>query len=206
MPETDRRVVVLNAGSSSLKFAAYPCAPEAPPLVSGAVEGIGGSAKLKIAGAPDRDVEARDLHAAMLAVAALPDGPLSGTLAGFGHRIVHGGPDLTHAVLVDDANLAKIEAVSPLAPLHNPPALGVLKALRERFPGVPPWRTGSPFPTNCISRACDAMASTACPTPTSPARFGFRRWRSRTAASWWRTLDQARRCAGWWTGIALTRP
>ena len=73
----------------------------------------------------------------MAALAKLPDGPLSGDIAAFGHRIVHGGPDLTRSVLVDDAMLSKIEAVSPLAPLHNPPALDVLKGLRQRYPGVP---------------------------------------------------------------------
>jgi acetate kinase len=73
----------------------------------------------------------------MQAVAALPEGPLSGELAAFGHRIVHGGPDLDGAVLIDGTTLARIEAVSPLAPLHNPPALDVLKTLRERCPGIP---------------------------------------------------------------------
>ncbi len=141
MPAADRRVVVFNAGSSSLKFAAYPLRPEAPPLLTGAVDGIGGSAKLKItAGGKtthEASVSAASPHAAMQALAALPDGPLSGAIAAFGHRIVHGGPELNHAVRVDDAMLARIEAVSPLAPLHNPPALNVLKGLRERFAGVP---------------------------------------------------------------------
>jgi acetate kinase len=47
---TNRRVVVLNTGSSSLKFAVYPTQAEAPPVMSGQVEGIGGSAHLKITG------------------------------------------------------------------------------------------------------------------------------------------------------------
>jgi acetate kinase len=109
---------------------------EVPSLLSGKVEGIGGSASLKI-GNSSQAVTAADPHAAMEALAALPDGPLAGDIAAFGHRIVHGGPSLDRAVLVDDANLATIEAVSPLAPLHNPPALDVLKGLRRRFPGVP---------------------------------------------------------------------
>jgi acetate kinase len=136
--ETDRRIVVLNTGSSSLKFAVYTLEPEAPALLSGEVEGIGGSAHVTIAGRGDPvAVSASDPHEAMEALAALADGPLSGDIVAFGHRIVHGGPDLEHSVLVDDATLAQIEAVSPLAPLHNPPALDVLKGLRKRFPGVP---------------------------------------------------------------------
>lgn len=136
MSESSRRIVVLNTGSSSLKFAAYPMAPEAPALLSGEVEGIGASPKLRMGG-QDRTVSAGTPHEAMEALAALPDGPLHGDIAAFGHRIVHGGPDLDHSVLVDDAALAAIEALSPLAPLHNPPALDVLKGLRRRFPGVP---------------------------------------------------------------------
>lgn len=162
MAETTRRVVVLNTGSSSLKFAVYPDQPEAAAILSGAVDGIGGEAHLKISRAPEsgpRDagagaeggragapsgnpqaaatVTAADPLAALEALAAVPDGPLSGDLAGFGHRIVHGGPDLDRAVRVDDVTLRRIEAVSPLAPLHNPPALAVMTWLRDRFPGVP---------------------------------------------------------------------
>jgi acetate kinase len=141
MSAADRRIVVLNTGSSSLKFAVYPLAPEAPPLMAGEVEGIGGSAHLKVtAGGKtthETSVTAANPHAAMEALAALQDGPLSGDIAAFGHRIVHGGPDLDRSLVVDDRTLERIEAVSPLAPLHNPPALDVLKGLRKRFPGVP---------------------------------------------------------------------
>ena len=141
MSGVDRRIVVLNAGSSSLKFAVYPMVPEAPPLSSGQVDGIGGSAHLVVSAGGktthDAAVSAADPHAAMEALAGLADGPLSGEIAAFGHRIVHGGPDLDHSVVVDEASLAQIEAVSPLAPLHNPPALDVLKGLQKRFPGVP---------------------------------------------------------------------
>ena len=56
---------------------------------------------------------------------------------GFGHRVVHGGPDLAAPVVVDSVTLARIEALEPLAPLHNPPAVAVLKALAERFPKLP---------------------------------------------------------------------
>ena len=74
---------------------------------------------------------------ALDALAAVPDGPLSRSgLVGFGHRVVHGGPDMTAPVVVDAATLARIEALNPLAPLHNPPAVAVLRALGERFPGV----------------------------------------------------------------------
>ena len=140
-----RCLCVLNAGSSSLKFALYRGAPDGTPIraLSGEVERIGGEGRLLIApadGAAPRDTRlaARDHAEALAALAGLPDGPLTAPgLAGFGHRVVHGGPALTAPVLVDAAALAQIEAVSPLAPLHNPPAIAVLKALAARFPALP---------------------------------------------------------------------
>ena len=107
-------------------------------------------------------------------------------LIGFGHRVVHGGPDMDAPVLVDDATLARIEALEPLAPLHNPPAVAVLKALaalfpepaacrllRYRVPSRPSarWPIASRSRTRCIARVCGATASTDCPTNTSPARW-----------------------------------
>src|SRR6201999_3036172 len=113
MAELDRRIVVLNSGSSSLKFAVYPERVEAPPILAGAVEGIGGQAQLtlKQAGgdAAPRPIAAADASQALGALADLSDGPFAGTLAAFGHRIVHGGPDLDHAVVVDDPTLRQIE-------------------------------------------------------------------------------------------------
>jgi acetate kinase len=109
----------------------------------GAVEGIGGSARLRVmdpAGRTLHDVtEIVPDHAAALSVLAdLPDTPLAKEgIAALGHRVVHGGPDLAAPVLVDQPTLARIEAVSPLAPLHNPPAVAVLKALAARFPALP---------------------------------------------------------------------
>src|ERR1700744_4283984 len=99
MSGTNRRIVVFNTGSSSLKFAVYGLAEEAAPLLSGQVEGVGGSARLKI-GDASRPVTAANPHAAMEALTELTDGPLAGDIAAFGHRIVHGGPDLDRSVLI----------------------------------------------------------------------------------------------------------
>jgi acetate kinase len=142
---TPRRLCVLNAGSSSLKFAVYRIADDGTPqrAMFGEVGGIGGEGRLRLsqtddAAAREAPIAARDHAEALAGLAALPDGPLSAPdLCGFGHRVVHGGPSLTAPVLIDAASLARIEAVSPLAPLHNPPAIAVLKTLAARFPGVP---------------------------------------------------------------------
>jgi acetate kinase len=54
-----------------------------------------------------------------------------------GHRVVHGGETFTESVLIDDKVEAAIEAVSDLAPLHNPPNLTGIRACKQHMPGVP---------------------------------------------------------------------
>lgn len=139
---TDRRLCVLNAGSSSLKFGVYLTNGGLRLAQSGEVERIGGPARMRVSAGGntlhDGAVTAPDHAAALDALAALPDGPLdAGGLIGFGHRVVHGGPTLTAPVRVNAETLPVIEAVEPLAPLHNPPAVRVLKTLAERFPDIP---------------------------------------------------------------------
>ena len=136
---TTQCLSVLNAGSSSLKFAVYRVAADRTleQTQTGAIEGIGGSARLRV-GKTDQPVTAHDHAEALAALAAAPDGPLNAPgLIGFGHRVVHGGPDLREPVHVEAETLARIEAVSPLAPLHNPPAVAVLKTLAARYPALP---------------------------------------------------------------------
>src|SRR5262249_39749282 len=130
MPE--HRLCVLNAGSSTLKFALYGIGDNSlTRLQSGIVERIGSEGHLGVTAADgkslhDSTVTTKDHASALALLAALPDGPLDSTgLIGFGHRVVHGGPDLATPVLADAATLARIEALNPLAPLHNPPAVAV---------------------------------------------------------------------------------
>ena len=106
-------ICVLNAGSSTLKYAVYETDPVLRRVAAGNVERVTD-------------------HASALARAPVPADVLA-----FGHRVVHGGPDLTQPVLIDPPSMARMEAVSPLAPLHNPPALAVVRVMGERFPGVP---------------------------------------------------------------------
>ena len=140
----NRRLCVLNAGSSSLKFAVYALSDGAlRRSQSGEVERVGGEGRLLVTAADgkplhDSVVRTDDHAAALAAVAELTDGPLEVRgLVGFGHRVVHGGPDLDAPVVVDAPTLARIQALEPLAPLHNPPAVAVLKALAGQFPNLP---------------------------------------------------------------------
>jgi len=124
---TSRTVLVLNCGSSSLKYAVVE--PDSGrQLADGIVERIGQG---EIA-----DHEAA-LRAAFDALAA--DGYLLDELGlvAVGHRVVHGGPDLYRPTIVDDGLIATLETLSPLAPLHNPPALLGIEVARRVLPDLP---------------------------------------------------------------------
>ena len=118
-------VLVLNAGSSSLKYQLV--VPEsAEVLAKGLVERIGE------AGSPITDHDK-----AMLAMAAeLRTAGIdlaSARLRAVGHRVVHGGPDFSDPVILDDAAVAEIRDLIPLAPLHNPGAVAGIEAARAQF-------------------------------------------------------------------------
>ncbi|MBR0662869.1 acetate/propionate family kinase [Roseomonas hellenica] len=140
-------VLVLNAGSSSIKFTVFAAAPEGPePIASGQIEGIGAAPHFFARDAAwqvlvDRRWDGEDAprhHAAALAVLIgwLDDSLGERPIIAIGHRVVHGGPDLAAPVLVDAAILAQIEALVPLAPLHQPHNLAGIRAAAEAFPGV----------------------------------------------------------------------
>jgi acetate kinase len=126
-------VLVLNAGSSSLKVALLDPATGARSL-SALGERLGGSdARLQL------DGTTRDLPGAgheQVLTAVMQDLDTAG-IAGVGHRVVHGGERFSASVLVDDDVLAAVEQVSALAPLHNPPGLATIAAARALLPDVP---------------------------------------------------------------------
>jgi acetate kinase len=123
MPST--HVLVLNAGSSTLKYAVVDPASGTTSL-HGVVDRIGGP------DVPDHTA-ALDTMQADLAEQGLEQS----ALLAIGHRVVHGGPHLIRATVVDDDVLAEIEHLARLAPLHNPPAAAGIRSAREHFPGVP---------------------------------------------------------------------
>jgi acetate kinase len=122
-----RTVLVLNCGSSSLKYAVVE--PDSGRQVAdGIIERIGSG--------PIADHEAA-LRAAFdeLSSAGLDLGSLG--LVAVGHRVVHGGPDLYRPTVVDDALIATLESLAPLAPLHNPPAILGIEVARKVLPDLP---------------------------------------------------------------------
>ena len=114
-------VLVLNVGSSSLKYRVV--APGAGEVVlTGTVERL------------ERDGHAGALEAVARAVRATGR---EDDLVAVGHRVVHGGTAFHEPTLVDDDVVARIEELSTLAPLHNPPAVAGIRSAREAFPGLP---------------------------------------------------------------------
>jgi acetate kinase len=137
-------VLVINAGSSSVKFAVFDAAGSPPRRVlRGQVEGIGTAPRLRFR-AGDSPEAGRPLapgatHAQAIAaiVALLREAAEGCRLLAIGHRVVHGGPDLAAPCRVDAALRARLAALVPLAPLHQPHNLAGLDAAATAFPGVP---------------------------------------------------------------------
>ena len=140
-------VLVLNAGSSSLKFGMYQ-RPETGPLAlvaQGQVEGIGTRPRLSArdeAGGTlvDQDLSA-DVRDGTRALDQLAEWLSSRfdreTLAAVGHRVVHGGQQFTRPTLVTREIVSELRELSPLAPLHQPFNLAAIDAVFDRLPGVP---------------------------------------------------------------------
>jgi acetate kinase len=137
--------LVLNAGSSSLKF----CLFERPARESwrlgarGQIEGVGTSPHLSVKDAngqrlADTDVSVKDGHQAVEVLAAWLRSKYGGSsVLGIGHRVVHGGARFTGPTIVDAEVLAHLRKLVPLAPLHQPYNLAAIEAAFERLPNVP---------------------------------------------------------------------
>jgi acetate kinase len=141
-------ILVVNAGSSSIKFSSYELGEgRALRLASkGQMDGIGTQARLRVRdahGTPLTDQkfgteEVPDVSAAMGAVGGWLRTHLGGGLPiAVGHRVVHGGPSYAAPVKVDEAVLAALDRFIPLAPLHQPHNIAPIRSIQARFPGIP---------------------------------------------------------------------
>jgi acetate kinase len=138
-------VLVLNAGSSSLKFKIYrsPQASGAHIEARGQIEGIGTAATFAARDSADRPLESATLvgvHDVGTALVALAQWLRTRfhhlRVVGVGHRVVHGGsrcePSFVTPTLVEE-----LRSLIPLAPLHQPHSIAAIEAVTERLPGVP---------------------------------------------------------------------
>jgi acetate kinase len=137
-------VGVLNAGSSSIKFALYGAEAPQPVLFRGQIEKIGLAPQLQVtdpAGAPIEGrswlAEGFDHSRATEAILETSIRLLGGTKAvGIGHRVVHGGTRFTRPVIVDEEVLAALGNLTALAPLHQPHNLAPIRAILDAAPDI----------------------------------------------------------------------
>ncbi len=120
--------LILNAGSSSIKYALFERPGEGvavlgAPVLSGQIDGLTGE---------DHSSALREVIARVLG-----SGAARWRIVVVGHRIVHGGTRFVEPVVVDEGVLAELQALSPLAPLHQPHNLAGVRAAQSAFPGVP---------------------------------------------------------------------
>ncbi|HOO80225.1 MAG TPA: acetate kinase [Lachnospiraceae bacterium] len=141
------KILVINCGSSSLKYQLIDSDSEAV-LAKGLAERIGIDGSSLTHQVPGRDkVEKKESMpdhnvAVRLVIEALTDhehGVIDSLseIGVVGHRVVHGGEKFTSAVLIDDKVIEDIDALSALAPLHNPANLIGIDACRKNMPGTP---------------------------------------------------------------------
>ena len=137
-PGDSGMVLVLNSGSSSVKFALVDPG-SGQRVTDGMAERVGTpEAVLRIRRSPDDTSTERLADSGYRTIIARILGGLpEARLAGVGHRVVHGGERFTRSVLVDDEVVAVIGSVSHLAPLHNPANLAGIEAVRAVRPDLP---------------------------------------------------------------------
>jgi len=137
-------ILVVNAGSSSIKFQLFSLDTrnQVNRLLKGQIEGIGVHPRLVANGTDGEppieeawtEPEVASVPQALDKLVAFLRARLGRLPTAIGHRVVHGGPDYSEPTIIDDAVLERLEAFSPLAPLHQPNNLAPIRAVRARQP------------------------------------------------------------------------
>jgi acetate kinase len=140
-------ILVVNAGSSSVKFQLFGMegAEKLRRIVKGQFDGIGTRPRLRAEGDNkalliEREYSREsvpDVPAAIYETAAWLRQNQRVNLAAIGHRVVHGGPEYSQPVLIDENVLTRLERYSPLAPLHQPNNLAPIRTLLKSRPDIP---------------------------------------------------------------------
>ncbi len=138
-------IAVLNAGSSSIKFALYEAGLDGALLFRGQIENVGLSPHLRAVDSAGAVVAERrwasgalDHHAATAEILKVGRELLAGRpVIAFGHRVVHGGTEFVQPVLVDPAVIEALTKLVPLAPLHQPHNLAPIEAIAAAAPAMP---------------------------------------------------------------------
>jgi acetate kinase len=138
-------IAVINAGSSSIKFALFDTSSNADTLFHGQIEGIGVNPRLKVKDAHGGTLIERtwpadgfNHDAAAREILTTARGLVSGTpVVGIGHRVVHGGMRFDTPIRLDRDVLAALAKLEPLAPLHQPHNLAPIRTIFDAAPQIP---------------------------------------------------------------------
>ena len=143
--KTAVHILVINSGSSSIKFSLFAAGPGEPQsLYDGQVSGIGaarsgftfGDAAGKYLSGGRSEVRAASMSEAIALVAQTLAEPGLAKVDAVGYRVVHPGPKLDRHVRIDDDVLRDLEGAVEFAPLHDPAAIEVIRKMMAEFPGV----------------------------------------------------------------------
>jgi len=144
--ERPEKILVINCGSSSLKYSFYDTANPSR-QASGVVERIGIAGTRHRYRGPkgelSRDLSKADFAGAFQAMLTELSAKDTGVILGAGevsvvaHRVVHGGEHFTEGTVITDDVLGQIETLNPLAPLHNPVNVAGIREMRRLFPAAP---------------------------------------------------------------------
>lgn len=165
-------LLALNTGSSSIKIAVFDDA--ANEVIAGNIAGVGDAGRMTL-GDTSQDVTTADHSAALdcMLGALGQQGVAEAQITAAAHRVVHGGRRLTAPTRITQETLAQIEAMVPLAPLHNPPALAGIAAVTAHLPNVPQFAS---FDTAFHSTQPDVATAYALPRAEREKgiqRYGF---------------------------------
>jgi acetate kinase len=175
-------VLVVNAGSSSIKFAVWPADDiRGQALLRGQISGIGNTPHLKARDGEGKILADTDWGSADTAQEALfrrlapwiKENAAGATLIAAGHRVVHGGTQFNAPVVIDDAVVRDLDRLISLAPLHQPHNLAAIRALQAAHPQLPQVAC---FDTAFHSNHADAATRFALPRALHDAgvrRYGF---------------------------------
>jgi acetate kinase len=171
-------VLVLNSGSSSIKFSVYEAGNgERTRLFEGAVDGIGtdlGKFWIKDAGGKKFVDQTPAVPTRAVAFKMVADALHSGDFpapAAIGHRIVCGGPTITENQLITPQLIDEIESYSALAPLHTPIAVYIMREALKLFPGLPNFAILDTYFHRTLPEVAKRM-----PIPTEYVNMGVRRY------------------------------
>ena len=152
------RVLAINAGSSSVKFAVFTADVAPRELLRGHVDGTGADARLFVDGA-ERDLAGGvALRPMPIILGVLEASDDDHDISVVSHRIVHGGAEFTHPEFLTPDVMEKLTALEPLAPLHQPHDLAIVRDAMAVFPDAAQvgcfdtaFHAGKPLEANCYA-------------------------------------------------------